>query len=90
MAELMLKPDWPGTFRRSVGSGKKSRTLVFERNKPVEVTAADLQALRADIGLALFEVERDEKGRPRFVETIEPEPNPTRAAMETEGSVANV
>lgn len=94
MPELMLKPGWPGSFRRSVGEGKKSRTLVFLPNDPVEVKASEVDDLKADIGAAIFEVERDEKGRVRFIETgvVEPDPTqgPTKRELEAAGSVTHV
>lgn len=80
MTELMLKPGWPGSFRRSVGEGKKARKLVFLPNQPVEVKPAELSELNADLGVAIFEIERDEKGRPRFIETEAITPDPTQAA----------
>lgn len=77
----MLKPGWPGTaFRRTVKAGKKSKLLTFPPGLPVQVTADEFLALRPEIGIAIFEVERDEKDRPRFVETVDQpcqEPSPT-------------
>ena len=90
MPELMLKPGWPNTFRRSIGEGKKARTLVFKPNQPVDVKPSEIKDLGQDIGVALFEIERDEKGRPRFVETVASQPDPTMLDEETAASVAHV
>ena len=85
MTELMLRPGWPNTFRRRVG-GKNPRLIEFLPTVPVKVSEAEFKMLKADIGLALFEVERDEKGRPRFMEsTIEPVP--TERSEETVSEV---
>lgn len=70
MPELMLRPDHPGQFRRTVQVGSKRRVIVFEKNVPVEVKDAEFTALKPDIGNVLFEIERDEKNRPRFVEAV--------------------
>lgn len=94
MIELMLKPGWPGTFRRSVKPEKgKLRLIVFEPNKPVEVTASELKALASEIGRVVFEIERDEKNRPRFIESEPVETEvPTKNVTEQElvGNVAHV
>lgn len=92
MPELMLKPGWPNTFRRSVGEGKKARTLVFLPNQPVEVKPAEMRDLAADLGVAIFEIERDEKNRPRFVESVSVAADPTQVPPELEaaGSVSHV
>jgi hypothetical protein len=75
MRELMLKPGWPGVFRRTVAAGKKTKVLEFRSGQPVEVTEADIRALESDIGIVLFDVIRDEKNRPRFVESVRPADN---------------
>lgn len=69
MHNLMLRPGWPRGFRRTVKSGKKSKVVAFQPGQTVEVTEEEFKQLAPDIGLAVFEVELDEKGRPRFVET---------------------
>ncbi len=69
MPELMLRPDWPSDFRRLVQSGDGQKPLVFTRGTPVTVTDDELLQLLPDIGVVVFEVARDEKGRPRFVES---------------------
>ena len=83
MPELMLKPNWPGTFRRTITVGKKSRRLEFAKNVPVEVTPAELKALGPDVGVSIFAIERDEKNRPRFVEedSAEPEADPNENSL---------
>jgi hypothetical protein len=67
MPEVMLKRDWPGTFRRTVASGKRSTVLNFEPGVPVELTGSQLDSLKSDIGVALMPCERDEKGLPRII-----------------------
>jgi hypothetical protein len=80
MPEVMLRPNWAGgRFQRTlkIVKGKKvepGRTIVFNAGTPVEVTEPELKALAGDIGIALFEVERDEKNRPRFVESVDETP----------------
>lgn len=69
MPELMLKPRWPGNFRRTILVGGESKVIEFHPGDPVEVTDEEFAALAPDIGVAVFEVERDEKGRPRYVES---------------------
>lgn len=84
MPELMLRPDWPGgRFQRSIvhRKGKKTeagRVLVFTSGVAVDVTDDEFKALAADIGKALFEIERDPKNRPRFVETVPIETPPAK------------
>ena len=68
MPELMLKPGWPGKFQRTL-PGPKKTLIVFEHGKPVEVTTKQLKELAGDVGVSIYQVERDEKNRPRFVET---------------------
>lgn len=84
MREVMLRPGWPGTFRRTVKAGRKSRLLVFEPNAPVEVSPEEFRGLAGDLGLALFEVERDEKGRPRCVESAEADDTSAEGEAEPE------
>lgn len=77
MHELMLKPGWPGTFHRTVKTDKGERLLTFSPNLPVQVTADEMKLLAPDIGLAIWPIERDDKKRPRFVESV---PTPAKAA----------
>lgn len=71
MVKLMLRPGWPGkVFRRTVRNGKKSRRLTFKAGAVVEVSDPDFAALKTDVGNAIFEVEIDDKNRPRFVESV--------------------
>lgn len=83
MPEFMLRPGWPGTFRRTISNGKRSRVVAFAPTVPVELTEAEAKQLGADLGRAVFEVMRDEKNRPRFVEAI-PTSTPQREEMENE------
>lgn len=41
--------------------------MVFTRGVPVELTPAEVESLRKDIGPALVPVEFDEKARPRVI-----------------------
>lgn len=83
MPEFMLRPGWPGTFRRTISNGKRSRVVSFAPTVPVELTEAEAKQLGTDLGRAVFEVMRDEKNRPRFVEAI-PTSTPQREEMENE------
>jgi hypothetical protein len=71
MPFVMLKTSWPGTFRRTITTNKRGReekrTLKFEPGKPVEISVADAELLREDIGRMLLPVDVDSKGRPRVV-----------------------
>lgn len=71
MPYVMLKTNWPGKFRRTITTGKKGkevkRLLEFTPGEPVELSAAEVEALRSDIGPALQPVEFDEKARPRVI-----------------------
>lgn len=90
MPLVMIRPNWPGkrfqrTIRTYVGAGKKralnsERVVQFLAGCPVEVSDDELEALQPDIGVALFECERDEKGRPRLVESA---PSPAEPATTT-------
>ena len=88
---IQLRPGWPGgRFQRTVvvrkGKGKSekiesSRVVAFCLDTPVEVSDAEFEALRGDIGNSLFEVEFDAKNRPRFVESL-PKSTSTEPAQE--------
>lgn len=71
MPFVMLKNDRPGSFRRTIVTGKKGKEVktvkVFTRGVPVELTPTEVDALRKDIGTALVPVEFDAKGRPRVI-----------------------
>lgn len=71
MPSVMLKKTWPANFRRTITTGKKGketkRVLEFRPGVPVELTAAEVEAVRADIGVALQPIEFDEKARPRVI-----------------------
>jgi len=88
----MLKPGWPNSFRRTIISGKKPKTLYFDPNEPVSVTPAEMALLKRDIGVSIFEVERDEKNRPRFIESEIETGNETSTppTQELAGNVAHV
>ena len=71
MPFVMLKRNWPGNFRRTITTGKKGKetkkVLEFSPGVPVELTAAEVEAVRSDIGTALQPIEFDEKARPRVI-----------------------
>jgi hypothetical protein len=67
MPFVMLKKDWPATFRRTIGPPKDRRQMEFTPGVPVDLTAAEVDMLRADIGIALMPVDFDEKARPRVI-----------------------
>lgn len=52
---LLLQPEWPSTFRRTIHAedGKPIKTVVFEREKPVELSDDEFIALADDVGKAL-------------------------------------
>lgn len=70
MPEVMIRPNWPnGRFTRTVvGKKGKKRRIEFLKDQPVEVSDDEFLSLIPDIGAALFEVARDEKGRARLLE----------------------
>lgn len=72
MAEVMLRPGWPGgRFVRNVTTKKgKARRVEFSANEPVKLTDDEYLSIAADIGVALYDVERDAKGRPRLMEPV--------------------
>ena len=67
MPEVMLKRDWPSTFRRTVRNVKKPNMLEFNPGEPVELNAKELEAVKADIGVCLMPCERDAKGKARII-----------------------
>lgn len=74
MPQVMLRPNWAaGHFNRTVSLGDpkspEKKLLTFNKSTPTEVTDDEFLALLPDIGKALFEVERDEKSRIRYVES---------------------
>ena len=85
MPFVMLKRNWPGGFRRTITLGKKGKeikkTLDFLPGVPVDLSAAEVEALRSDIGVALVPVDFDEKARPRVI-TDEVLPEETEPANE--------
>lgn len=84
MPEVMLRPSWPGgRFARTVFTKKgKTRRIDFKHGEPVKLTDDEYLALVGDIGRALFDVERDEKGRPRLLEPAGVEESPTTSEAE--------
>lgn len=73
---VMLRANWPApVFRRSLRDkkGEVTKRLEFTKSDPVEVSAKEFAALKADLGPALVEVKLDGKPRPRPVEWIPPE-----------------
>lgn len=85
MPFVMLKRTWPGGFRRTITIGKKGKetkkTLEFLPGVPVDLSAAEVEALRSDIGVALVPVDFDAKARPRVI-TDEVLPEETELANE--------
>lgn len=83
MPEVMLRPSWPGgRFTRTVLTKKgKTRRIEFVKGDPVKLSDDEYLSLVGDIGRALFDVERDEKGRPRLLEpaTVAASPTPSQA-----------
>lgn len=81
----MLKKNWPGNFRRTIKTGKKGKevesVLEFSPGVPVDLTPAEVEALRSDIGVALVPVDFDEKARPRVI-TDEVVPEETEPSNE--------
>lgn len=67
----MLKRDWPGNFSRTITTGKKGKEvterLTFSPGVPVDLSAAQIEQLRPDIGVSLMPVDFDEKARPRII-----------------------
>lgn len=84
MTEVMLRPSWPGgRFVRTVATKKgKTRRIEFAIGEPVKLTDDEYLALAGDIGQALFDVERDEKGRPRLLEPAGATESPTTSEAE--------
>ncbi len=80
MPFVMLRSNWPNTFRRTVTLKGQKQTLEFRPGVPVDLTPVEISALQPDIGIALMPVEFDEKARPRVItedvvaEELQPEP----------------
>ncbi len=66
MQALLLRPEWPTSFRRAVRDkeGAVMRTILFERGKPLILNAEDYAIVEADIGKAIVPAATDEKGQP--------------------------
>lgn len=67
----MLRRDWPSEFNRTITVRHKGKDLrqqmVFSPGVAVDLTPAEIEALRGDIGIALQPVELDDKARPRII-----------------------
>ena len=87
MPLVMLKRDWPGTFRRTIKrkDGSVVRRAEFTPGAPTEVTDEEFNLLEPDIDVALFEVRLDAKHRPRIIHT-----DADAAAVEVPESAAPV
>lgn len=77
MPQVMLKRDWPGSFRRTVTTKIKGRdftkALEFSPGVAVELTVAEVEAVRGDIGVSLLPIDMDAKNRPRIIsDDVEP------------------
>lgn len=67
MLAVILRPDWPGTFRRSVRdveTGAILRTLEFKHFEPQLLEGLDAEAVKGDLGKALFPPAVDANGNP--------------------------
>ena len=86
MPFVMLRSNWPNTFRRTITMKGQKQTLEFKPGVPVDLTPSEISALQSDIGVALVPVEFDEKARPRVItedvvaEELQPEPEQPVAA----------
>jgi len=77
MPELRLKPTWPiDSFRRTIvldrdksGKAVKTKTLTFSKGESTFVTPAELKLLKDDLQKAVWEIEKDERGKVRYVES---------------------
>ena len=87
MPLVMLKKDWPGTFRRNVRNtaGAVTETLTFEPGVPEEVPYDKLPVIAGDLFKSLFPITLN-NGKPVeieesvFREEIETTPEVTDAA----------
>lgn len=66
MPAVMLKPDWPTTFHRSVRDkeGKKIKLLSFGKSDPQLLSEEEFAAVKDDIGLSLVIAHVDSDGVP--------------------------
>lgn len=72
MPEVMLPHRWPNRFRRTVNpKNGKPRVMEFLPGVPVELRAADIDLLKADIGPILSPIFRDARGNPRVLRDSE-------------------
>jgi hypothetical protein len=88
MPDVMLRPNWPSAkfFRTVTVVSKKgdavTRRIEFAKFSPTTLTDKEFEQVKPDIGKALFEVEYDEKLRPRLLAPEAEEANPTPAKAE--------
>lgn len=78
MPLVMLRRDWPAKFRRRIYSqqkGKKLPELIrvaeFSPGVPTEITRAEADCLKNDIGVSLLPVLMDESGRTIVVSAVD-------------------
>lgn len=66
MHAILLRPNWPATFRRAVrdADGQTVKILEFYQGKPVLLDDADFEVVRGDMGTALTWAVVDESGNP--------------------------
>lgn len=71
MPFVMLKKGWPGTFTRTIKTKVKGRESVdrktFRPGEPIDLSPAEIEAVRSDIGVSLMPIEFDNKGRTRLI-----------------------
>ena len=67
MPLVMLKRDWPGKFRRTIGEGKKTQVLEFLPGVAVDLTAKQIDGIKGDLGRALMPATRDGRKKVRVI-----------------------
>lgn len=63
---LLLAPNWPGTFRRSIfdATGTRIRTIEFRKAEPVVLSDDEFIALSDDVGKAVVYPATNDAGQP--------------------------
>ena len=63
---VLLNPEWPGSFRRTVRneSGKAVKVLEFKKGEPLLLDEVEFEAVIGDIGTALCFAHLDSDGVP--------------------------
>jgi hypothetical protein len=63
---VLLNPDWPATFRRSVRdeNGKTLKVLEFKKGEPLLLDEAEFEAVINDLGKSLCFAHLDSDGVP--------------------------